>query len=121
MPPIAEFSSLEGLRDDLVSGGRRSGADCGDPMTAYAELFDRAGVEAGLWTCTPGGWDIEDRADTEVVLILSGSARITDRGGEPRPVGPGDCFVLPKGWSGRWEIIEKTEKMYVIVTETETP
>ena len=119
MTPEAEFSSLGELRDRLVSGGRRSGADSGDPMTAYTELFDRDGVEAGLWTCTPGGWDIEDRPDTEVVMILGGKALITDRGGEPRTVGPGDCFVLPTGWSGRWEIIETVEKLYVIVTETE--
>ncbi len=115
MAPSAIFGSIASLRAAAESGGLRTGADAGQPMTAYAELFADAGVEAGIWSCTPGGWHIEHREDTEVVIILSGSARITDDGGTPRDVGEGDMFVLPRGWSGRWDILEPVEKLYVII------
>ena len=36
---------------------------------------------SGVWACTPGGWAITDRPDTETVRILSGRARLTDAGG----------------------------------------
>ncbi len=72
-------------------------------------------VAVGLWECTPGGWEIVERPDTEVVHILSGRVRMTDAGGAVTEIGPGDVMVLPKGWSGRWDILETTKKLYVIV------
>jgi uncharacterized cupin superfamily protein len=113
--PRAVFGTIDSLRASAVDGGLRLGADAGQPRTAFTELFAVDAIEAGMWACTPGGWHIENRVDTEVVVILSGSARITDDGGSPRDVGEGDMFVLPKGWSGRWDIVEPVEKLYVII------
>lgn len=114
MGPKAVFASLDRLRESTVDAGPRVGADSGDPQVRFVELYDSDGREAGVWTCTPGGWAIEDRPDTETVLILSGRARITDADGSATDVGPGDLFVLPQGWSGRWDILEPVEKFYVI-------
>lgn len=107
-------ASLEKLRSSMVDAGVRTGADSGEPHIRYAELFEAEGREAGVWACTPGGWTIEERPDTEAVLILTGKARITDRDGTATLVGPGDVFVLPAGWSGRWDVLEPVEKLYVI-------
>ncbi|NND03768.1 MAG: DUF861 domain-containing protein [Acidimicrobiia bacterium] len=106
--------NLDGLRSSMVETGRRAGADSGDPKVRFAEMYDQEGREAGMWACTPGGWAIENRPDTEAVLILSGEATITDADGTATTVGPGDFFVLPRGWSGRWDILETVEKLYVI-------
>lgn len=95
--------------------GPRAGADVGDPQTAARRLHSAPGLEIGLWECTPGGWAISERADTETVVILSGRARLTDAGGSAVELTAGDALVLPKGWSGRWDILETTRKYYVIV------
>ena len=85
-------------------------------MSGRVFYGDDAGpVEVGVWACTPGGWAITDRPDTETVQILSGRARLTDAGGRAAELGPGDVLVLPRGWSGRWDVLEPVRKLYVIV------
>jgi uncharacterized cupin superfamily protein len=113
-------AGLAALLSAMEDGGIRAGADSGQPRTGYRELFASSGTEVGVWTSTPGGWVIEDRSDTEVVSILSGRARITDADGTMVEVGTGDVFVLPAGWSGRWDIIETVEKLYVTIEEEKT-
>lgn len=103
------------VTDPLEPVGPREGADTGDPQVSLLELYAGGATEAGLWACTPGGWAITDRPDTEVVLILEGRVRMTDAGGDSREIGPGEVMVLPKGWSGRWEVLETTRKLYVVV------
>ena len=104
------------ITDSLESTGPRAGADHGEPMTGLAEMYSATDSSAGLWECTPGGWHIESRPNTEFVHILSGRVRMTDDAdGSEREIGPGDLMVLPKGWSGRWEVLEPTKKFYVIV------
>jgi uncharacterized cupin superfamily protein len=114
----AVFNDLANLRTAMTDSGIRAGADSGDPKTAFAALFEADGIDAGVWRCEPGGWPIVDRPDTEVMLVLSGRARITANNGTSREVTGGDVFVLPKGWTGRWDVLETLEKLYVIV-ETE--
>ncbi len=92
-------------------------ADRGAPLTGLDELYEQAApaVSVGVWSCTPGSWPIENRPDTEAVVVVSGRARIEDADGQSREVGPGDVVVLPRGWSGRWEILETLQKVYVLI------
>jgi uncharacterized cupin superfamily protein len=113
-------AGIAALLASMEDAGIRAGADSGEPRTGYAELFALGGTEVGVWTSTPGGWAIENRPDTEVVSILSGRARITDAHGTGMEVGPGDVFVLPAGWSGRWDVIETVEKLYVTIEQEKT-
>ncbi len=105
---------LDGPLDDL---GPRVGADVGDPRMSGRIFFggEDEPIEVGVWACTPGGWTVTDRPDTETVRIISGRARLTDAGGRAAELGPGDLLVLPRGWSGRWDILEPVRKLYVIV------
>lgn len=82
---------------------------------AMTEIYSQDGVDTGIWECTPGGWAITDRPDTEVVHILTGKATITDADGTVHHLEAGTVHVLPKGWSGRWDIHETLRKFYVIV------
>lgn len=106
-------------RGDVLDGalepwGPRTGADAGDPQTSGVSFFEGHGVSVGVWECTPGGWAITDRGDTETMLLLGGLVRITPLDGEPVELEEGDVFVLPKGWSGRWDVLETVRKLYVI-------
>ncbi len=100
------------LIDDLQDWGPRLGADSGAPMMSGRVIYQADGVEVGIWRCTPGGWSISDRPDTESVLVLAGRARITDLSGATFEICEGSALVLPKGWSGRWDIIETVVKHY---------
>jgi uncharacterized protein len=109
----ATATDLDGPLEDW---GPRPGADSGEPRMSGRILFTTpdGAVEIGIWACTPGGWAIVDRPDTESVQIISGRARMTDAAGVPVELGPGDVLVLPKGWSGRWDILEPVRKLYVL-------
>ena len=109
----AQSFEVEGPLEDW---GPRTGADSGQPRTSGRILHATAdgSVEVGVWACTRGGWSIRDRPDTETVRILSGLARLTDADGTATDLGPGDVLVLPKGWSGRWDILEPLRKLYVL-------
>lgn len=105
------------LGEPLAPYGPRVGADVGQPQTAGRILHTSADgtIEVGIWECTPGGWSIEDRPNTETVMILSGQATITDVDGTRHPLTPGTSLTLPLGWSGRWDIEETIRKVYVTI------
>jgi uncharacterized cupin superfamily protein len=120
----ADLSPAEALRTmvvayaDVLDGeleplGPRAGHDRGDPQTAGITFFSGHGVDVGVWECTPGGWSIVERTNTETMLLLAGAVTITPADGEPVELVEGDVFVLPRGWTGRWDITETVRKLYV--------
>lgn len=100
----------------LEPAGQRAGADAGDPQISVHTLFNEGSIHVGVWECTPGGWPIENRGDTETATIISGKGVITDADGTTRPLSAGSVVTLPKGWSGRWDITETLRKVFVIVS-----
>ena len=100
----------------LQAVGQRAGADSGDPQVSSCAVFKDQGIHVGVWECTPGGWPIENRSDTETASIISGRGVITDADGAKRPLDPGAVVTLPIGWSGRWDITETLRKVFVIVS-----
>ena len=103
------------LFGDLEDTGPRPGADTGTPTTRTRVLFDAPPVQVGIWQCTPGGWTVANRPNTEIIHVLSGAARITDADGSVRELETGSAIVLPVGWSGRWDITSTVRKLYITV------
>lgn len=112
--PLLVANSAADLDADLEDWGPRTGADSGDPQTAGRVFYDGNGIQVGLWQCTPGGWSIQDRPDHETVQILSGRARLTNADGSSVELTTGDVLTLPKGWSGRWDVLETVRKLFII-------
>lgn len=112
--PLLVANAATELAGELEDWGPRVGADSGEPHTAGRVFFEGNGVQVGLWECTPGGWTIEDRPDHETVQILSGRARLTNADGTSVELTAGDVLTLPKGWSGRWDILETVRKLFVV-------
>jgi uncharacterized cupin superfamily protein len=68
---------------------------------------------AGLWEAEPGCWNIR-YTENEFCQIVAGRSVLRDDEGRERIVGSGDSFVIPAGFSGQWEVLETTKKIYVI-------
>ena len=88
------------------------------PTQTWLEEFTsdaEKGVHTGFWRCDPGvsEWNFVDMG--EVIHVLSGSMVVTEVGGEPVTLGPGDVASFPVGWRGTWEITEPLEKFYVML------
>jgi uncharacterized cupin superfamily protein len=71
---------------------------------------------SGTWDCTPGKWQADYSAKSEFCYILSGKVVLTDEDGVATTFVAGDSFVIPQGFMGTWEVVEKVQKLYVIVT-----
>ncbi len=70
-------------------------------------------VRVGVWEAGAGKSVIEDFPFTEYVLMISGSVIVTNKDGTSMKFLPGDTFVIPKGWSGDWDVQERMKKQIV--------
>ncbi|MGD2129116.1 MAG: cupin domain-containing protein [Lysobacterales bacterium] len=68
---------------------------------------------AGLWEAEPGCWEVA-YSENEYCQILEGLSVLRDRSGVEHELKPGDHFVIPSGFEGQWEVLERTRKIYVI-------
>lgn len=67
----------------------------------------------GIWQSEVGKWRINYTED-EYCELLEGISIITDASGQATRVCAGERFVIPSGFSGSWEVLERTRKVYVI-------
>lgn len=108
--PISYFNI-----DKLSPKGPRKNADVGQPHDASRKLDETGGVSSGSWWCAKGGWPSPtERATTEVFFVLEGNGCVTDVDGQRHYFGSGDTVILPKGWSGRWDVLEDIHKIWFI-------
>ena len=102
----------DGLAGPAVFGTILSGR----PSEACVTAFDarNARFEAGVWECSPGLIAMKNWAYDEFCILLAGRVVITPDGGAPQEYAQGDAFVIPKGFSGTWDIRETVRKYYAI-------
>lgn len=67
----------------------------------------------GIWRSSPGRWRVR-YTENELCVLTQGKIRITDDSGHAWAYGPGDCFVIPAGFEGTWEVLEPAQKFYAI-------
>jgi uncharacterized cupin superfamily protein len=80
----------------------------------WSQYTDASGkFFAGVWESEPGRWKIR-YTEEEYCRILEGRSRLEATDGSITEVGPGDEFIIPRGFEGTWEVIERTRKVYVI-------
>ncbi len=72
-------------------------------------------IDIGVWECAPGRFTADRSRSAEFCHFLSGRIAMTHHDGTRRELGPGDALLLPQGWTGTWEILETTRKIYVLM------
>lgn len=87
----------------------------GQPMTGFRAAHDEeaAGFWSGVWESQVGAWRVAYE-ETELCVMLAGRVRLTEDGGVAREFGPGDAFVIPRGFVGVWETLDPCRKIYAI-------
>ena len=68
---------------------------------------------AGIWRSGRGCWRVA-YTENELCVLTAGRVRISDEHGRAWTFGPGQCFVMPAGFSGTWEVLEPASKFYAI-------
>ncbi|MGI9420978.1 MAG: cupin domain-containing protein [Geminicoccaceae bacterium] len=67
----------------------------------------------GVWEADVSKTRLIDYPFTEYVLMISGRLVITNEDGTSAEFAAGDTFVMPKGWTGIWDIQERMKKQMV--------
>lgn len=88
----------------------------GDPRETFLNVFDsgNARFACGVWQCTPGIIAMSDWPYDEFCVLLAGRVVITPQDGQAREYRQGDAFVIPKGFTGTWDVQETIRKYYAI-------
>jgi len=77
----------------------------------YSDASQKFSV--GIWECEPGAWRVR-YTEEEYCRVVMGRSLLTSADGVVREVVAGDEFVIPRGFEGVWEVLERTRKVYVI-------
>lgn len=102
----AEFSEHQTPAEKCVSG-RPLQRTWNHYASADGKFF------SGTWEAEPGCWKIS-YTEHEFCRILSGRSVLRDADGNRFELEAGDSFVIPAGFSGEWEVVETTRKLYAI-------
>ena len=84
------------------------------PAERSAQLLEEGTTSAGVWEATPYAERFNDFAATEMAVILSGRVRITPDGADPQDFGPGEVYLMAKGFKGTFEVLETLRKVYMV-------
>lgn len=70
-------------------------------------------VQIGVWEADVSKVKLVDFPVTEFVLMLSGRLVVVNQDGTSNEFKAGDTFVIPKGFTGIWDIRERMKKQHV--------
>lgn len=87
----------------------------GDPVQWLHNAYSDPGktFHVGIWEGGAARWRVT-YTEHEFCHILAGRLRLIDAQGSAVEFGAGDSFVIPAGFNGIWESLERTRKIYVI-------
>ena len=91
----------------------KPGTYLGETFTFEEEYSGDVLVRIGVWEAGAGKSIIEKFPFTEYVLMISGNVIVTEEDGTSREFVAGDTFVIPKGWSGVWDVQKRMKKQIV--------
>ena len=89
----------------------------GNPKRLTQSLYEHPNMNAGLWQCEVGAWNIVFAANKqEFFHVLVGHVRLHDTQTQSFiDIKAGDAGVIPPGFVGTFEVIETVKKYFVVV------
>lgn len=85
----------------------------GDPVEEAAVFLEREAVTTGVWRCQPGCLRIDSYPFDEFCVVLEGRCTLTPEGSHAQAFGPGEAFLVRKGFRGTWDMPQGLRKFYV--------
>jgi len=85
------------------------------PAHTAQSIYSVGPTRVGFLSCTTGSFVVSERTTAEFFFVVDGEFFLTNLDGSARRCVAGDTVVLPKGWAGRWDIIEPVTKVWTQV------
>lgn len=106
--------------EQLGCKGPRKNPDRGSPVEYTRPLCKHGATAVGSWGCTRGVFaGSANRPTTEIFLVVEGVGDVVDLDGTVHSWRAGDVVILPKGWSGKWDVREPIRKIWAVVSHEE--
>ncbi len=67
----------------------------------------------GIWEGQPGVLRLAPWPYDEVCMMLGGRVALVDDLGARREFGPGEAFFVPRTFSGTWETLKPSSKLFI--------
>jgi uncharacterized cupin superfamily protein len=114
-PAVLKIDAASGSEEPLALDPARLAPGSVMPQQFIRNLYadGTSRFFSGIWRSGVGAWRVS-YTEHEMCVMTAGRVRITDDGGRVCTFGPGDCFVMPAGFQGLWEVLEPAEKFYAI-------
>jgi hypothetical protein len=114
-PEVIKIDEFSGREDALELDPARLAPGAAMPAQFVRNLFtdDTGRFFGGIWRSSQGAWHVS-YTENELCVLTEGRVRISDDHGRSWTFGPGDCFVMPAGFRGLWEVLEPARKFYAI-------
>jgi hypothetical protein len=114
-PEVIRIDEFGGREEPLDLDPARLVAGSPLPEQRVRNLYTDDGGRffGGIWRSSPGAWHVS-YTENELCVLTEGRVRISDDHGRSWTFGPGDCFVMPAGFRGVWEVLEPARKFYAI-------
>jgi hypothetical protein len=74
-------------------------------------------MNVGVWECSPCTERMRDYPFDQCCFVLEGSVTIIDQSEHAETFGPGAAFVIPRGFSGDWQMSERYRNFFVTVEQ----
>jgi uncharacterized protein len=118
----AEIVSFDPLPASDASAPDPGRVLTGDPRQQIWNVYsdEQGRFHAGKWASSPGRWRVR-YSEFEFCFLLSGQVVIESESGHRSEFGPGQAFVIPRGFAGTWDVRMPTEKLYVIFEPQTAP
>lgn len=89
----------------------------GNPKRLTQSLYEHSHMNAGIWQCEVGAWNIVFAANKqEFFYVLAGRVRLHDRDTQSFvEIKAGNAGVIPPGFVGTFEVVEAVKKYFVVV------
>ena len=113
-PAVLAGEGLEALppRDPSITVSQR------DDKSSFKSVFE-GDIVSGVFESGPAVLKVDGLPYDEFIYILEGGLVLTGTDGVAHTFETGDYLVLPKGWSGTWEMVGETYRELIVI-ETET-
>ena len=82
----------------------------------YKHLYS-GDIDVAIYEAKPMTLRIKDYSIDEFVTVVSGTLILTAEGGSPQRFGVGESVLVPKGFTGTWEMQGNFREMVVIMNE----
>ena len=88
----------------------------GESVHRY-KTFYAGDITVEIYESEPLTLRVEDFAIDEFVTVLSGKLILTAKGGKPQHFEPGESVLIPKGFTGTWEMQGNFRELLVVMGE----